>query len=183
MTLPIFVQKVAIKDIFISDITSQLWLYIKTLDNRDYEEISNFLILAATLLEIKSSELLPKIDFEDINPDELSDADLFILRTEEYSMYRNVANKLQEMEILHRFYRSPEYDQNDYKIIIKNFNIDKMILAFTNLLENVDLVRTRKSKTIPLEIYCCRQDEVYHRIFKYIKLQHFGFERDFSNRS
>jgi segregation and condensation protein A len=145
-------KQVAIKDIFISDITSQFISYIETLDNRDYEEISNFLILAATLLEIKSSELLPKIDFEDINPDELSDADLFILRTEEYSLYRNVANKLQEMEILHRFYRSPEYDQNDYKIIIKNFNIDKMILAFTNLLENVEFSEDSEiPKTIPLE--------------------------------
>lgn len=145
-------KQVAIKDIFISDITSQFISYIEIIENKDYEEISNFLILAATLLEIKSSELLPKIDFDDINPDELSDADMFILRTEEYSMYRNVAIKLEQMEILHRFYRSPAYDENDYKIIIKNFDIDKMVLAFTNLLENVEFSEDPETpKTIPLE--------------------------------
>lgn len=145
-------KQVSIKEIFISDLTEQFIKYVASLEHKDYEEISSFLVLAATLLEIKSSELLPKIDFDNFDTNELSEADLFILRTEEYALFRDVANKLRDCEILNRFYREPEYDEREYKLVIKNFDLDKMVSAFASLLENVEFREDPTTpKTIPLE--------------------------------
>lgn len=131
-------KQVAIKDIFISDITQQFIQYVNELENKNYDEISSFILLAATLLELKSSELLPKIEFDGLEDEVLSETDLFIIRTEEYAMYKKASEKLGEVEILNRFYAEPEYDERAYNIIIKNFDVEKMIGAFASLLEEAE---------------------------------------------
>lgn len=177
-------KQLSIKDIFISNITEQFIQYVSTMINKDYEEISNFLLLAATLLEIKSSELLPKMEFNDIDPEALSDAELFVLKTEEYALYRDVSNKLKEIEILNRFYRDPEFDEKEYKLVIKNFDITKMVDAFSSLLENVEFREDPSTaKTIPLERFTVvdrmRYITEYLRVYNKAKLVDF-FDKDFS---
>lgn len=177
-------KQLSIKDIFISDITEQFIQYVSIMIDKDYEEISNFLVLAATLLEIKSNELLPKIDFSDVDPNALSDAEIFVLKTEEYALYRDVANKLKEIEILNRFYRDPEFDENEYKLVIKNFDISKMVNAFSSLLENVEFREDPSTtKTIPLERFTVvdrmRYITEYLRAYKSTKLVNL-FDKDFS---
>ena len=52
-------NKVAIRDIFISDITQQYLDYVVELtkDERNYDDIADFLVLAATLIEFKANSL------------------------------------------------------------------------------------------------------------------------------
>ena len=49
-----------IKDIFVSEITSQYLSYMSELDELDMDTASEFLTMAATLLYIKSRQLLPR---------------------------------------------------------------------------------------------------------------------------
>ena len=60
-------DRVAIRDIFISDITQKYLDYVieLTSEERDYDDIADFLVLAATLIELKANSLLPKLDFVD----------------------------------------------------------------------------------------------------------------------
>ena len=52
--------KVDIKDIFVSEITEQYLASLDGIDELDMDVASEFLTMAATLLEIKSRALLPR---------------------------------------------------------------------------------------------------------------------------
>ena len=52
--------KVDIKDIFVSEITEQYLASMQGIDELDMDTASEFLTMAATLLEIKSRALLPR---------------------------------------------------------------------------------------------------------------------------
>ena len=52
--------EIDIKDIFVSEITSQYLTYMRELDTLDMDTASEFLTMAATLLYIKSRQLLPR---------------------------------------------------------------------------------------------------------------------------
>ena len=72
--------KVNIRDIFVSEITEQYLQSIEDLSGLDMDAASEFLQMAATLLEIKSRALLPKPPKTE---DEEDPQDLLILRLEE----------------------------------------------------------------------------------------------------
>ena len=74
--------KVDIRDIFVSDITDQYIKYVSELEVKDYDNISSFILLASTLLELKSNSLLPKP--VEVDENELSDQERFFLKMEEY---------------------------------------------------------------------------------------------------
>ena len=57
--------KVDIKDIFISEITAQYLALMGEVDELDMDTASEFLIMAATLVYIKSRSLLPRPPRED----------------------------------------------------------------------------------------------------------------------
>ena len=52
--------KVDIKDIFVSEVTSQYIEFVHNAPDLDLDDASGFLAMAATLLEIKSRALLPR---------------------------------------------------------------------------------------------------------------------------
>ena len=54
-------NKMSINDIKIYDITKQYLDYIKLMKELDLEVTSEFVVIAATLIEIKSKSLLPKL--------------------------------------------------------------------------------------------------------------------------
>ena len=58
-------NKVSIYDIPIVEITNQYLDYIREMQRRDLNIMSEFLVMAATLLEIKSKWLLPKEESEE----------------------------------------------------------------------------------------------------------------------
>lgn len=147
-------DKVAIRDIFISSITEQYLAYVVSLtkEEKDYDDISSFLVLAATLIELKAASLLPKPEFEEYEDDGLSDEELFYLRAEEYAAYRDAAEKLRSYEILNRYYREPVFGEDDYKVVIKDFSLQKMIEAFSRMLERAEFEEDHTAeKTIEKE--------------------------------
>ncbi len=147
-------DKVAIRDIFISSITEQYLAYVVSLtkEEKDYDDISSFLVLAATLIELKAASLLPKPEFEEYEDDGLSYEELFYLRAEEYAAYRDAAEKLRSYEILNRYYREPVFGEDDYKVVIKDFSLQKMIEAFSRMLERAEFEEDHTAeKTIEKE--------------------------------
>ncbi|MDR1940286.1 MAG: segregation/condensation protein A [Clostridiales bacterium] len=125
--------KIDIKDIFVSDITNQYIEYVAGMDKLDLDYVSDFIDMAATLLEIKSKKLLPKLEKEKVG-DELSDQDEFIRRLEEFKLFKETAERLKTRELTNVFYRRPDYNERDYKTVIKNFSIEKLMSALAVLL-------------------------------------------------
>lgn len=131
--------KIDIRDIFISDITNQFVNYIQNLTETNYEYVAEYITLAATLLAIKSSRMLPKTDLEQDDIDLLAqDEESLYLRIEMYKKFKDASEKLQAQETLHRFYRTPKFTEKDYRAVVKNFSLDRLIECFKYLLERIE---------------------------------------------
>ncbi len=140
--------KIDIRDIFITDITNQFVAYVQSLTEMNYEYIAEYITLAATLLAIKSAKFLPKTEVEDAEDIENEEENLF-LRIEAYKRFKNAAEKLHGMEVLHRFYRVPKFTEKDYRAVVKEFRLDRLIECFKMLLERIEhLDKPEEEKTI-----------------------------------
>ncbi len=124
--------KIDIKDIFISEVTEQYLSYMADLGALDMEKASEFLETAATLLEIKSNSLLPKI--EDVLSDSEDPAQKMIRQLEEYKLFKESCEKLKMIENINRYYKIPDESVSNVKVILKDMNIEGLIEAFSKLL-------------------------------------------------
>lgn len=130
--------KVDIEDIFVSDITSQyLELMQQDMTNIDMDKATEFVQMAATLLEIKSKALLPKID-DELDEGEESDEERIKRQLRELELFKQASQMLKPLETLNRFYREPDYTEDDSRTVIKDFSFDKLLDAFAMLLHKVD---------------------------------------------
>jgi len=96
-------QRVDVSHISICEVADQYLAHIDRMTDLDLDVASEFLLLAATLLEIKAASLLPKQDvyigdeLDDLSPEEARD--ILIARLLSYKQFKNAANELsQRME-------------------------------------------------------------------------------------
>ncbi|MDO4483410.1 MAG: segregation/condensation protein A [Clostridia bacterium] len=87
--------KIDIKDIFISEITDQYIESVKNASDLNMEDATDFLVMAATLLEIKSRAMLPR---PPVIEDEEDPEQALIRRLEEYKRFRETASAMQNFE-------------------------------------------------------------------------------------
>ena len=107
-------NEVDIYDIPIAQITEQYLEYIATMQLMDLEVASEFLLLAATLLSIKSRTLLPKPPKIEDEIDELGSdpRDELVERLLEYKRFKEVADYLKNREqVQERVYTRPNEDE------------------------------------------------------------------------
>ena len=89
--------KIDIQDIFVSQITEQYLETMSLVDELDMDSASEFLQMAATLLEIKSRAMLPKPPKPE-DPDELSPEEALIKQLEEYRQFKEVSARMHQLE-------------------------------------------------------------------------------------
>ncbi|NTU70280.1 MAG: segregation/condensation protein A [Coriobacteriia bacterium] len=91
-------QKLDVSAISISTVADQYLSYIDRMTDLDLDIASDFLLVAATLLEIKASSLLPKEeqyfgdDLDDLSPDEARD--ILVARLIAYKQFKNAAAEI-----------------------------------------------------------------------------------------
>ena len=127
-------NKIEIEDIFVSDITQQYLDIIGPIEDWTEEEIEyagEFITMAAELIEIKSKLLIPTENVDE-TPDDLPERDLY-RRLEELKMFKMQAEKLQGLETINRFFREPVFSEDDYRLAIKDFDLDKLIDAYAKM--------------------------------------------------
>ena len=87
-------NKINIYDIPILDITNQYLEYIEDLKHSDMNITSEFMVMAAELIDIKCRMLLPKDEEEGEEEDPREE---LVRRLLEYKLYKNMAVELREM--------------------------------------------------------------------------------------
>lgn len=100
-------NKVDIYDIPIAQITDQYMEYVNAMEVRDLDTVSEFLVMAATLLDIKSRMLLPaETDEEGVEEDPRQE---LVARLLEYKMYKEMSYTLakRQEQAEKAFYKPP----------------------------------------------------------------------------
>ncbi|MCF7973650.1 MAG: segregation/condensation protein A [Phycisphaerae bacterium] len=88
-------EEVEIYDIPISVITDQYIKYVEMLKDLDIDVAGDFLVMAATLMEIKSAMLLPKVDAQELDDAQADDPRAELVRQLlEYKKFKDAANLL-----------------------------------------------------------------------------------------
>ncbi|NLI53860.1 MAG: segregation/condensation protein A, partial [Clostridiales bacterium] len=87
--------EVDVKDIFVSEITAQYLSYMDQLDELDMDTASEFLTMAATLLYIKSRQLLPRPPKEDDGEEDPET--LLIRQLRDYKAFKEASEQLKSL--------------------------------------------------------------------------------------
>jgi len=136
-------SKMDIMEVKLSEITEQYMDYMKDLSEIDMDRASEFISVAATLLEIKSKHLLPSENLGEEPEEEDSEA-LLLRRLREYELFKEVGQNLRGIEDINKFYRKPGEETEKVKIIVKDMVLDKLLDAFAGLLARENLKKDVK---------------------------------------
>ncbi len=156
--------EIDIYDIPVAEITEQYLLYIHTMKDLQLDVASEFLVMAATLLAIKSKMLLPKHEEENLDEDmeiEMQEDPLeeLVERLVEYRKYKEAASDLKTLEDERSqiFTKAPS-DLSDFASKEKQYTKDDavslydMLGAFQKLLRRKKLQKPMSTKITKQEI-------------------------------
>lgn len=161
-------DNIDIIDISIEKITKQYLDYIEEMENLNLDIASEYLIMAAELLEIKSSKLLPKQENDEVEEDLEAN---FINRLIEYKQYKEITQQFKELEENRKeVYTKIPDSLNEYKqnstIDLGDTTIADLISAMNNFLSRKELEKPLNTKITTKEYNI---DERSYEIRKILK--------------
>ena len=181
-------NKIDIYDIPIVEITEQYLEYIRQMETEDMNVMSEFLVMAATLLDIKCRMLLPK-EVNEEGEEEDPRAEL-VQKLLEYKMYKYMSFELRDRQVdaeknYFREMNLPEevlaYRQPiDYEELVGDMNLNKLHEIFKSMMrrqvDKIDPIRSQygniekdevdmDAKTVYIEDYVKK-----HKTFSFRKL-------------
>ncbi|MBO0444099.1 segregation/condensation protein A [Vagococcus fluvialis] len=135
--------EIDIYDIPISEITEQYMYYIRSMKELDLELAGEYIVMAATLMSIKSKTLLPKVEVELLESDyedEIDPREQLVAQLLEYRKFKYAASILKEKEVERgKFYTKEATNLDEYKDLVAPLapnevtTID-LFLAFSDIL-------------------------------------------------
>ncbi len=148
-------NKVDIYDIPIVEITAQYLEYIRQMESRDMNVMSEFLVMAATLLDIKCRMLLPK-EVNEEGEEEDPRAEL-VQKLLEYKMYKYMSMELKDKQVdaartLYREQHLPKEVADyrppvNYEELFQDMNLNKLHEIFRSMIrrqeDKIDPIRSR----------------------------------------
>lgn len=164
-------DEVEIYDIPIARVTEQYIEYIEMLKMFDIDLAGDFLVMAATLMEIKSAMLLPSVDAEDLEQGEVIDPRSELVRQLlEYKKIKDAANLLADSadQRKDRFTRPDSIIANLKKSDEPELDLDQvsvwtLLEAFDSIMQATGRVSSYDHITddTPIDLY---QIEILHRL-------------------
>ncbi len=151
-------NKIDIYDIPIVMITEQYMEYIKAMETEDMNVMSEFLLMAATLLDIKCKMLLPK-EVDEEGEEEDPRAEL-VQKLLEYKMYKYMSFELKDRQFNaeKNMYKEPTIPEEilqhqeplDYSVLLGDMNLQKLHKIFKETVkrkeDKVDPIRSQFGK-------------------------------------
>jgi segregation and condensation protein A len=127
-------QNLNILDIPIAEITRQYMQYIELMSELQLDLAGEYLVMAATLAEIKSRMLLPRAAPQGDGLEEDPRAEL-IRRLQEYERFKQAANSLDMIPRLERDTWIASADFNDRRVvrILPEITLKELLLAFKDV--------------------------------------------------
>ncbi len=152
-------NKIDIADIPISEITEQYMDHISQMKELDMENVSEFMLMAATLIKIKSKMLLPKTKEELAEEDPREE---LVERLLEYKKYKEASEKIITREEFSKILYKQKSDIEKYTTVkqvtledvLVDISFDEITQAFIKLMK----VHTDKIDTVRSEFKSIKRD-------------------------
>ncbi|MBS7021065.1 MAG: segregation/condensation protein A [Firmicutes bacterium] len=149
-------NNIEIEEIHVATITEQYLDYIKKQEEMNLDIASEYLSMAAELIEMKSSSLLPRKKKEDEDEFEENAQERLIKRLLEYQQYKNMVSKLRELEEERSLIYTKEPSnlkefQKENTSLSDDITLDKLLEAFQNLLKKKEFEKPLHTKVTKRE--------------------------------
>ena len=142
------IDDIDIVDISIEKITKQYLDYVTAMEQMNLNIASEYLVMAAELIEMKSSILLPKR--EDTIEEEVDPRENLINRLLEYKKYKEIIPEFKELEQERKMIITKIGENlsnyGDKNLDFKDVNLDTLMEAFANFLKRKDLEKPLNTK-------------------------------------
>ena len=142
-------NKVSIYDIPIVEITNQYLDYIREMQRQDLNIMSEFLVMAATLLEIKSKWLLPKEESEE--EEEIDPRAELMEQLLQYKLFKYMSQELKDRQIDagRRLFKNPSIPE-EVRSYEEPLDLDKLLdgLTLAKLQKVFDAVMKRNANKL-----------------------------------
>lgn len=139
-------NKMNIYDVNLSNITNQYIEYLNAMEQMNLEIASEFIVMASTLLYLKSKKLLPKQEEE---TEEITEEEL-IRRIIEYKKFKEISKVLKENYSIYsnRFYKEQEKIELPKQKLEKDYEPEKIPEIYRLLVERNSVKINQNAKNI-----------------------------------
>ncbi len=148
-----------IHDIPISKITNDFLDYLHRLEEMNIEVASEFILVAATLMRIKSKMLLPRPQLDE-EGNEIDPREELVKHLLEYKKYKSVIAEFQDME-------ASQIDREKRGNLAKELRSLSESVNVESELQDVDLYKLLKVYQKMLERYELEQNKPRHEVVQY----------------
>ena len=172
-------NKMDICDIKISEITDQYIAYLNAMEEMNLEIASEFLIMASTLLYLKSKILLPNVVEEE---KELTEEEL-LRRIVEYKKYKEITKKLRQHleENSKKVFKSPEVIELPKQKLEPNYNKEIISETYEALIQknaqklnqnakNIEKIAITDTYTVESKVKVMFKELIRHKKFVFNRL-------------
>ena len=181
-------NKIDIYDIPIVEITNQYMEYIRAMEKEDLNVMSEFLLMAATLLDIKCRMLLPKeINEEGQEEDPRQE---LVEQLLQYKMYKYMAYELRDRQVEgeRAIYREPDIPEEvqeyvepvNLEELLGDLTLAKLNRIFRDVMrrqdEKIDPIRSgfgkieKEEVSLPEKLDYVEEYAVHHSVFSFRQL-------------
>jgi segregation and condensation protein A len=146
-------QNLDVLDIPIAEITLQYMRYIELMQVMQLELAGEYLLMAATLAEVKSRMLLPR-PHSDEAADETDPRAELVRRLQEYERFKQAAEGIDRMPRMERDTWTATADLAERKVtrIVPQVTLQEMLLAFQDVLSRSDMFAHFHVQREPLSV-------------------------------
>ncbi|HUK02077.1 MAG TPA: ScpA family protein [Steroidobacteraceae bacterium] len=146
-------QNLDVLDIPLAEITRQYMQYIELMQELQLELAGEYLVMAATLAEIKSRMLLPRAHGMGDEAEEDPRAEL-VRRLQEYERFKQAAENLDELPRLERDVWSASADMKDRQVVrvMPQLTLQEMLVAFKDVVVRAELFAHHHVEREPLSV-------------------------------
>lgn len=132
-------QNIDILEINVADITEQYMSFVDIMEASQFELAGEYMVMAATLAEIKSRILLPRHTEEE--PDEADPRLQLIRRLQEYERYKKAAEEIDEMPRMDRELYPASADLPEIERVIPDPHVDlqAVLVALASVMRRVEM--------------------------------------------
>lgn len=162
---------IEIENIEVFIITEQYLDYIRKQEEMNLDVASEYLNMAAELIEMKSSSLLPRKKQENEDEFEEDAKERLIKRLIEYQQYKNMVSKFRELEEERNLVYTKEpsnlksYQKEDVSLS-DDITLDKLITAFQELMNRKELEKPLHTKITKKEYSVSDRSHEIKKILK-----------------
>ena len=162
-------DEIDIMDIPISKITNDFFEYISELENMNIEVASEFIVVAATLMRIKSKMLLPRPPL-DLEGNEIDPRDELVAHLLEYKKYKSVISTFSDLEAIRLAKKKRGNLLKEVDILserakveteLKDIDLYKLLVVFKNALSKFEDEKNKPKHKIFEYPYTISQQKIF----------------------